>query len=88
MGNVLTGRQLFADTTGVLFQTPVKILSIIYSDGLVAGHQANLTDSTGRPVWQGIMGADLEAEDSGKIGWAQGLTLARIDSGNVIVYTE
>jgi hypothetical protein len=34
------------------------------------------------------MGADLEAEDSGKIGWAQGLTLARIDSGNVIVYIE
>ena len=88
MANVLTGRQLFADTVGVLFQTPVKILSIIYSDGLVQGHQANLTDSTARPVWQGIMGADLEAEDSGKIGWAQGLTLARIDSGNVIVYIE
>jgi hypothetical protein len=88
MANVLTGRQLYADTVGVLFQTPVKILSIIYSDGLVAGHQANLTDSSGRPVWNGIMGGDLEAEDSGKIGWAQGLTLTRIDSGNVIVYTE
>jgi hypothetical protein len=88
MANVISGRQLFADTPGVLFQTPVKINSIIYSDGAVVGHQANLTDSTGRPVWNGIMGADLEAEDSGRIGWAQGLTLARIDSGNVIVYID
>ena len=88
MANVITGRQLYADTAGVLFQTPVKINSIIYSVGLVAGHQAVLNDSTGRPVWRGVMGADLEAEDSGKIGWAQGLTLASIDSGNVIVYIE
>jgi len=88
MANVLTGRQLFADTVGTLFQTPVKIASIIYSDGTVAGHQANLTDITNRPVWQGIMGTTLEAEDSGKIGWAQGLKLARIDSGNIIIYIE
>ena len=88
MANVTTGRQLFADTPGVLFQTPVKILSIIYSDGLVAGHVATLVDSIGRPVWNGIMGNDLEAEDSGRIGWAQGLTLTVINSGNVIVYIE
>lgn len=88
MANILTGRQLYADTVGVLFQTAVKINSIIYSDGTVAGHQANLTDAANRPVWNGIMGTDLEAEASGKIGWAQGLKLARIDSGNVIVYIE
>lgn len=88
MANVLTGRQLFADTVGTLFQTPVKINSIIYSDGLVAGHQANLQDSISRPVWNGVMGSDLEAEASGKIGWAQGLKLTRIDSGNVIVYID
>jgi|HubBroStandDraft_2_1064218.scaffolds.fasta_scaffold487310_2 hypothetical protein len=88
MANVLTGRQLFADTVGVLFQTAVKINSIIYSDGIVAGHQANLTDAAGRPVFRGVMGGNLEAEDSGRIGWAQGLTLARIDSGFIIVYIE
>ncbi len=88
MANVLTGRQLFADTVGTLFQTPVKVASIIYSNGTTAGHQANLTDITNRPVWQGIMGADLAAEDSSKIGWVQGLKLARIDSGDVIVYIE
>lgn len=88
MANVLTGRQLFADTVGVLWRGPVKINSIIYSDGVVAGHQANLIDDAGRPVWNGVMGADLEAEDSGRIGWAQGLNLTRIDSGNLIIYTE
>ncbi len=88
MANVLTGRQLFADTVGVLWQGPCKINSIIYSDGLVAGHQANLTDATNRPVWNGVMGTDLEAEASSKIGWSQGLQLARIDSGNVIVYID
>jgi hypothetical protein len=88
MANVLTGRQLFADTVGILFQTAVKINSIIYSDGIVAGHQANLTDAAGRPVFRGVMGSELAAEDSGRIGWAQGLTLARIDSGNVIIYIE
>jgi hypothetical protein len=88
MSNVLTGRQLSATATGVLFQTAVKVNSIIYSQGTVAGHQANITDAAGRPVWNGVMGNDLEAEDSGKIGWVQGLTLARIDSGIVIVYID
>lgn len=88
MTNVLTGRQLSADTPGVLFQTPVKVNSIIYSDATVAGHQCNLTDAAGRKVWNGIVGNELEAEDSGKIGWIQGLTLARIDSGIVIVYID
>ncbi len=88
MANVITGRQLFADTVGTLFQTPVKINSIIYSDGVTVGDQAVLQDITSRPVWNGVMGADLEPEDTGKIGWAQGLKLTRIDSGNVIVYIE
>jgi hypothetical protein len=88
MANVLTGRQLKVDTVGVLWQGPVKIASIAYSQGTVAGHQANLTDAAGRPVWDGIMGSDLEAEVSAKIGWAQGLQLARIDSGVVIVNIE
>lgn len=88
MANVLTGRQLFADTVGTLFQTPVKINSIIYSDGVTAGDQAVLQDGISRPVWNGVMGNELEAEASGKIGWAQGLKLTRIDSGNVIVYID
>lgn len=88
MANVLTGRQLFADTVAVLKLGPVKVNSIIYSDGTTAGHQANLVDDAGRPVWRGVMGADLEAEDSGRIGWVQGLNLVRIDSGNLIIYTE
>jgi hypothetical protein len=88
MANVLTGRQLYADTPGVLFQTQLKIASIIYSDGLVAGHQVVLNDRLGRPVWRGIIGNDLESDSSAKIGWTEGLTLASIDSGNVVVYVE
>ena len=88
MANVLTGRQLFADTVGTLCQTPVKINSIIYSDGVTAGDQAVLQDAASRPVWNGVMSTDLDPESSSKIGWAQGLKLTRIDSGNVIVYID
>jgi hypothetical protein len=88
MTNVLTGRQLYADTIGVLWQTQVKINSIVYSDGTVAGHQAVLVDRLGRPVWNGIMSTDLDPDTSTKIGWVEGLTLSRIDSGNVIVYID
>lgn len=88
MANVLTGRQLFADTVGTLFQTPVKINSIVFSDGSVAGDQAVLQDINSRPVWNGVMGNTLEADSTGKIGWVQGLKLTRLDSGNVIVYID
>lgn len=88
MANVLTGRQLFADTVGTLFQGPVKINSITFSDGVTAGDQAVLQDLNSRPVWNGIMGSELEADSSSKIGWAQGLKLTRLDSGNVIIYID
>lgn len=88
MANVLTGRQLFGDTVGVLWQTQVKVNSIVFSDGTVSGHQCNITDRLGRPVWEGIIGSDLEADTSARIGWVEGLTLSRIDSGNVIIYIE
>ena len=88
MANVLTGRQLFADTTGILWQTQLKINSIVFSDALVAGHQCNLVDRLGRPVWNGVIGSDLEADTSTRIGWVEGLTLSRLDSGNVTIYIE
>ena len=88
MANVITGRQIFADTVGTLWQGPVKINSIVFSDMLVAGHQAILQDQISRPVFNGLAGSELEPEASNKIGWAQGLKLTRIDSGNVIVYIE
>ena len=88
MANVITGRQLSATAPGTLFQTQVKVNSIEFSDGTVAGHQCNLTDRQGRPVWNGIMSASLEADSSPKLGWIDGLILTRIDSGIVIVYIE
>lgn len=88
MPNVLTGRQLFADTPGVLWQTELKVASIIFSDGLVAGDKAVLVDRIGRIVWEGIIGNDLEADSSNKIGWVEGLTLLSITNGNVVVYLD
>lgn len=88
MANVLTGRQLYADSPGVLWVGPCKIHSIVFSDPAVAGHQCNLVDQIGRVVWNGLAGSELDADTSNRIGWSQGLTLARIDSGNVVVYLE
>ena len=88
MANVLTGRQLFADTAGVLWQTELKIASIVFSNGLVAGDSAVLVDRIGRPVWRGVIGNDLEADTSTKIGWVEGLTLSSISNGNVIIYID
>jgi hypothetical protein len=88
MANVLTGRQLYADTPGTLWLGPLKINSIIYSDPLVAGNKCTLVDGIGRPVWNGLAGSDLAADSSNRIGWVNGLVLNEIDSGNVIVYLE
>ncbi len=88
MGNVLTGRQLYADTAGVLWQTQVKVGTIIFSGGIVMGDTAVLNDRLGRPVWRGVIGSELEPENSPKIGWCEGLTLASITNGNVIIYIE
>lgn len=88
MANVLTGRQLFADATGVLSATPIKVQNIVFSNGATAGDICTLVDAIGRPVWNGVIGTDLESDTSTRIGWCQGLTLSRLDSGNVIVYID
>lgn len=87
MANVLTGRQWSVDTAALLTPLPVKIGTIIFT-GLVAGDTAVLTDAAGRPVWNGLIGTELEAENSPKIGWAQGLRLVSITNGSLIIYTE
>ncbi len=74
-------------TTGVLQIRAMKWISI----GGTLGDQAILQDGFGNPVWQGVCGGadfDTGVFDLGGRRNLRGLTLFRIDSGLIYIYTD
>ncbi len=87
MANSITGgRQIYADTPGVLWDAALEVNSILYTGGLVTGHKAVLVDNANRPIWIGTIDDELRDINSPQIGRVYGLRLQSIDSGSVIIY--
>ena len=91
MANRIAGRPWVLDTAGSTLVWPswIKIAHFEFS-GYTSGaaDSAVLNDINGDLVWQAKGLATLEDQDSFKIGWVQGLKLATLTSGKVVVYIE
>jgi hypothetical protein len=80
------GRQIFADTPGLLRGGPLEINQITFTGGFVIGQKAVLTDGSGNVIWVGTTSGALGPVTSPKIGRVTNLTLQSIDAGSVIIY--
>jgi hypothetical protein len=88
MANQLKENPWLADTVAVLHVGMVKVQHFEFVDYTADGHKCSITNSNDVVVWNGDGEADLSPVGSHHIGWVNGLKLASIDSGKVLIYFQ
>jgi hypothetical protein len=85
MANNVTGNPVYIDSTGTIFSQRFKFESGTW-DSATAGGQLQMTDISGRIVYDGLCYATNYPMPIPKIGWVNGLIVTVIGSGKVMIY--
>jgi hypothetical protein len=88
MANVISGRQILINTTGVIPLGNFKVSDGKWEGATGTGNIFSMVDAAGRVLSYTSFQADYPV-DIGKLGWLSGpVTINRIDSGNVILVLD